>query len=77
MLTLSLCGGVQSHFIVKPNLVLRLGWGFDNEKIGNRFHVSSSDQNLLGELKSVLENEREELMINLNGKFHYFFLNHP
>ena len=21
---------VQSHFIVKPNLVLRLGWGFDN-----------------------------------------------
>ena len=23
---------VQSHFIVKPNLVLRLGWGFDNEK---------------------------------------------
>ena len=22
--------GVQSHFIVKPNLVLRLGWGFDN-----------------------------------------------
>ena len=23
-------GGLQSHFIVKPNLVLRLGWGFDN-----------------------------------------------
>ena len=22
---------VQSHFIVKPNLVLRLGWGFDNK----------------------------------------------
>ena len=22
--------GLQSHFIVKPNLVLRLGWGFDN-----------------------------------------------
>ena len=22
--------GVQSHFQVKPNLVLRLGWGFDN-----------------------------------------------
>ena len=22
--------GVQSHFMVKPNLVLRLGWGFDN-----------------------------------------------
>ena len=21
---------VHSHFIVKPNLVLRLGWGFDN-----------------------------------------------
>ena len=21
---------MQSHFIVKPNLVLRLGWGFDN-----------------------------------------------
>ena len=20
---------VQSHFVVKPNLVLRLGWGFD------------------------------------------------
>ena len=23
--------GVQSHFVVKPNLVLRLGWGFDNK----------------------------------------------
>ena len=23
-------GVVQSHFIVRPNLVLRLGWGFDN-----------------------------------------------
>ena len=23
--------GVQSHFQVKPNLVLRLGWGFDNK----------------------------------------------
>ena len=23
-------GVVQSHFIVKPNHVLRLGWGFDN-----------------------------------------------
>ena len=23
-------GVVQSHFIVKPNIVLRLGWGFDN-----------------------------------------------
>ena len=22
--------GLQSHFIVKPNLVLRLRWGFDN-----------------------------------------------
>ena len=21
---------MKSHFIVKPNLVLRLGWGFDN-----------------------------------------------
>ena len=21
---------VHSHYIVKPNLVLRLGWGFDN-----------------------------------------------
>ena len=34
MLTLSFCGGgwvgVQSHFMVKPNLVLRLGWRFDN-----------------------------------------------
>ena len=34
LLALSFCGagwwGVQSHFIVKPNLVLRLGWGFDN-----------------------------------------------
>ena len=36
LLTLSFCGvggvgwGVQSHYIVKPNLVLRLGWGFDN-----------------------------------------------
>ena len=34
LLILSLCGGVgwgglQSHFIVKPNLMLRLGWGFD------------------------------------------------
>ena len=24
-------GVVQSHFIVKANLVLRLGWGFDNK----------------------------------------------
>ena len=23
-------GGLQSNFIVKPNLVLRLGWDFDN-----------------------------------------------
>ena len=23
-------GGMHSHYIVKPNLVLRLGWGFDN-----------------------------------------------
>ena len=22
--------GVHSHYIVRPNLVLRLGWGFDN-----------------------------------------------
>ena len=22
--------GVQSHFVVKPNLVLMLDWGFDN-----------------------------------------------
>ena len=22
--------GLQSHFVVTPNLVLRLGWGFDN-----------------------------------------------
>ena len=29
--------GVHSHYIVKPNLVLRLGWGFDNtdERDGN------------------------------------------
>ena len=28
--------GLQSHFMVKPNLVLRLGWGFDKnwEKTG-------------------------------------------
>ena len=33
LLTFSLWGWVvQSHFIVKPNLVLRLGWGFDNSK---------------------------------------------
>ena len=25
-----LWGGLQSHFMVKPNLVLRLGWGLDN-----------------------------------------------
>ena len=23
-------GGLHSHYIVKPNLVFRLGWGFDN-----------------------------------------------
>ena len=22
--------GSHSHYVVKPNLVLRLGWGFDN-----------------------------------------------
>ena len=30
--------GVHSHYVVKPNLVLRLGWGFDNRynsTIGN------------------------------------------
>ena len=26
-------GGLQSHFVVKPNIVLRLGWGFDNSNI--------------------------------------------
>ena len=26
--------GLQSHFHVKPNLVLRLGWGFDNSYFG-------------------------------------------
>ena len=25
--------GLQSHFIVKPNLVLRLGWGLTIEKL--------------------------------------------
>ena len=53
LLTLSFCGGgggwggwgglwcFHSHFIVKPNLVLRLGWDFDNEEvlgILNLFH---------------------------------------
>ena len=28
-------GVVHSHFIVKPNLVLRLGWGFDNKSVHN------------------------------------------
>ena len=35
LLILSFCGGwvvFAKSFIVKPNLVLRLGWGFDNKK---------------------------------------------
>ena len=28
--------GLHSHYIVKPNLVLRLGWGFDNRFVKNR-----------------------------------------
>ena len=31
--------GVQSHFVVKPNLVLRLGWGFDNTGILHATHT--------------------------------------
>ena len=52
MLTLSFCGVggvVQSHFIVKPNLVLRLGWGFDNKMIffwGN-FNMGGNFSNML------------------------------
>ena len=30
--------GVRSHYIVKPNLVLRLGWGFDKNNEGNSGH---------------------------------------
>ena len=29
---------MQSHFRVKPNLVLRLGWGFDNNKDLSTFY---------------------------------------
>ena len=25
--------GVHSHYVVKPNIVLRLGWGFDNIQV--------------------------------------------
>ena len=38
-------GGVQSHFIVKPNLVLRLGWGFDNYVWANRAKYVMQPQN--------------------------------
>ena len=29
--------GVQSHYRVKPNLVLRLGWGFDNKMVSLKY----------------------------------------
>ena len=32
--------GVQSHFMVKPNLVLRLGWGFDKSLFSEKFSAS-------------------------------------
>ena len=35
-------GVVQSHFIVRPNLLLRLGWGFDNS--GSIFEALPSSQ---------------------------------
>ena len=34
--------GLHSHYIVKPNLVLRLGWGFDNIFLFNSYNVLSS-----------------------------------
>ena len=35
--------GLQSHFIVKSNLVLRLGWGFDNIEMELLSVVANSD----------------------------------
>ena len=41
--------GLQSHFIVKPDLVLRLGWSFDNRNISD---VIGSD--LYNEIEDAL-----------------------
>ena len=44
---------VQSHCIVKPNLVVRLGWGFDNvkDKVKAKAHKTSlHTKEILGDL---------------------------
>ena len=39
---------VQSHFIVKPNLALRLDWGFDNKAHGSAHNVTHFKQRVGG-----------------------------
>ena len=46
---------VQSHFMVKPNLVLRLGWGFDNTQDNDCHDDKARDD----ELKQLAENTWE------------------
>ena len=46
--------GVQSHFHVKPNLVFRLGWGFDNiEKGGHYWPWRKMPQSGLGSMQGI------------------------
>ena len=41
-------GGLHGHYIVKPNLVERLGWGFDNKvsEVVNKY-CCRNDYNLV------------------------------
>ena len=45
---------MQSHFLVKPNLVLRLGWGFDNMKLLDS--VIGNDSACVDDVMDMFEN---------------------
>ena len=56
---------MHSHYIVKPNLVLRLGWGFDN--IGTQvllqgtFLIEKKEQTGGREAQTMESNEQTQL----------------
>ena len=60
--------GLLSHFIVNPNLVLRIGWGFDNKN--NKSNISSITDPILTKLLRegfwdiiiVINNNKLEIM---------------
>ena len=52
---------MQSHFRVKPNLVLRLGWGFDNEtKTRAEIEKAATNKTHKAEVKSLRKDLGEE-----------------